>query len=94
MAARKRASQAKEPSEEPRPKFEQALERLEGLVDQLERGDLELEESLAVFEQGVGLSKHCAEDLDAAERRIEVLIREGGEWLARPFDAREDDEEP
>ena len=67
--------------------FEEALSRLEQIVDRLEQGDLALEESLAVFEEGVRLSGRCAGELDAAERRIEVLTREGGAWLARPFDA-------
>jgi len=75
--------------------FEVALARLESVVDRLERGELELEESLAVFEEGVALTRHCAGQLEAAERRIEVLVREGGEWLARPFEeevAPEEDE--
>ncbi len=66
--------------------FEKALSRLEQVVDRLEQGDLELEESLAAFEEGVRLSKRCVSQLDAAEQRIEVLMREGGKWLARPFD--------
>ena len=66
--------------------FERAIERLEGLVDQLEDGDLDLEASLAAFEQGVALSKACASVLDSAERRIEILVQEGGETLARPFE--------
>lgn len=66
--------------------FEAALERLEGLVDRLEDGDLELEESLGVFERGVALSKQCASKLESAERKVEQLVREGGEWLTRPFD--------
>ena len=65
--------------------FEQALTRLEQVVDRLEQGDLELEASLAAFEEGVGLSKRCASQLGAAEQRIEVLMREGGSWMARPF---------
>ncbi len=72
--------------------FEDAIERLEGLVDQLEQGDLSLESALGAFEEGVQLSKHCAEQLDAAEQRIEVLTREGGELLARPLDEVEDAE--
>ena len=72
-------------------KFEAALDRLENLVDTLERGDLELEESLEVFEEGVSLSKQCAKELESAERRIEVLIQEGGEWLERSFEADESD---
>jgi exodeoxyribonuclease VII small subunit len=86
MAARKK-SKAKKPSDHEALSFEAALERLAGLVDRLEGGDLELEESLGVFEQGVGLSKQCATKLEAAERKVEQLVREGGEWLARPFDA-------
>jgi exodeoxyribonuclease VII small subunit len=77
--------------------FEAALERLEAVVDRLEQGDLELEESLAAFEEGVRLSKRCASQLDAAEQRIEVLVREGGKWLARPFaasDEAEDEPDP
>ena len=69
--------------------FEEALQRLEQVVDRLEQGDVELEASLEAFEEGVKLSRRCAGQLEAAEQRIEVLVREGGEWLARPFD--EDD---
>ncbi len=65
--------------------FEAALTRLEEVVDRLEQGDLELEQSLKAFEEGVTLSKRCASQLDDAEKRIEVLVREGGKWIARPF---------
>ncbi len=89
MATRKKA-RASKPTPKSAPdetlSFETALERLEGLVDRLEDGELELEESLEVFEQGVGLSKQCATKLEAAERRVEQLVQNGGEWLARPFD--------
>ena len=77
--------------------FEEALTRLEQVVDRLEQGDLELEASLAAFEEGVKLSRRCASQLGAAEQRIEVLMREGGDWLVRPFDEDEDsfeDQEP
>lgn len=73
--------------------FEQAIERLEGIVERLEDGELDLEASLSAFEEGVALSKRCAGQLDAAERRIEVLVREGGETLERPFDAPDDGDE-
>ena len=66
--------------------FEQALERLEQIVGRLEEGDLELEESLSVFEEGVRLVQSCSGQLDVAERRIEVLTREGADWIARPFE--------
>ena len=73
--------------------FEAALERLEAVVDRLEQGDLELEQSLAAFEEGVRLSKRCGVQLEAAEQRIEVLMKEGGQWLARPFAASEEEED-
>ncbi len=92
MAARKK-DKASKASDDEALSFEVALERLEGLVDRLEGGDLELEESLGVFEQGVGLSKQCASKLEAAERKVEKLVREGGEWLARPFDETLEDRE-
>ena len=56
--------------------FESSLSELEQIVKQLEDGDLPLEESLKLFEQGVKLSRECRERLANAERRIEVLIRE------------------
>lgn len=74
--------------------FESALERLEALVDRLERGDLELEEALAAFEQGVALTRRCAGQLEDAERRIELLVRQGERWLARPFEETGEPEEP
>ena len=74
--------------------FEAALERLETVVDRLESGDLELESALASFEEGVRLTKQCAEQLDAAERRIEVLMKEGDAWVARPFEAEGGPDDP
>jgi exodeoxyribonuclease VII small subunit len=76
-------------AEEAAPAFEEALERLEEIVDQLEQGDLELEASLAAFEEGVRLSRQCAGQLEAAEQRVEVLVREAGEWTTRAFDPDE-----
>lgn len=57
--------------------FETALEQLEQIVDRLEGGDLPLEEALGVFEQGVTLSRSCADRLTDAERRIEELVPGG-----------------
>ena len=67
--------------------FESSLEQLESIVDRLEEGDLPLEGALAAFVQGVALMRRCAEQLETAERRIEVLVREGESWVTRPFDA-------
>jgi len=73
-------------------KFEDALQRLERIVDQLEAGNLTLEESLKVFEEGVGLARHCARYLDEAEKRIELLTRdESGTLKTEPFPVTEAD---
>ena len=56
--------------------FEASLEALERIVRQLESGDLPLEKSLELFEQGIRLSRECQERLSQAERRIEVLLRD------------------
>lgn len=56
--------------------FEQSLEELETIVRKLEDGDLPLEKSLELFEQGVKLSRECRERLTNAERRIEVLMKD------------------
>ena len=70
--------------------FESQLASLERIVRELERGDLPLEQSLELFEQGVKLSRECQERLNEAERRIEVLLRGGdGSTIAVPFGAEE-----
>jgi exodeoxyribonuclease VII small subunit len=70
--------------------FEAQLASLERIVRELERGDLPLEQSLELFEQGVRLSRECQERLNEAERRIEVLLRGGdGSTAAVPFGAEE-----
>ena len=56
--------------------FEVVLEELEGVVDQLESGDLSLEDSLAAFEKGIGLVKYCNQKLNEVERKVELLIRD------------------
>jgi|GEM_PF-166534 len=56
--------------------FESSLGELEKIVRKLEDGDLSLEESLQLFEDGVRLSRECQERLNAAERRIEILLKD------------------
>jgi exodeoxyribonuclease VII small subunit len=58
----------------PKPSFEQQLAELETVVDQLERGDLPLEESVGLFERGMQLSNACRTQLASAESRIQVLL--------------------
>ena len=70
--------------------FEAQLATLERIVKELENGDLPLEQSLDLFEQGVKLSRECQERLNEAERRIEVLLRGGdGSTIAVPFESDE-----
>lgn len=57
--------------------FEKSLDELEKIVAKLEAGDLPLEESLKLFEEGVKLSRNCRERLTKAERRIEMLVSDG-----------------
>ena len=56
--------------------FEKSLSELEGIVSQLENGDLPLEDSLELFERGIKLSRECRERLTKAERRIEILMKD------------------
>jgi exodeoxyribonuclease VII small subunit len=77
MSPKKRASE---------PAFEEALERLEAIVAALEKGDQPLDESLRLFEEGIGLTRRCAAHLDRARRRIDVLTRDAeGRLELQPF---------
>ena len=58
--------------------FEASLGELEKIVRKLEDGDLSLEESLKLFEDGVKLSRECQERLNQSERRIEILLKDAG----------------
>ena len=73
--------------------FESSLEALEQIVRQLEEGDLPLEKSLELFEQGIRLSRECQERLGQAERRIEILLRDNqGRPTVSDFAAEQDRE--
>jgi exodeoxyribonuclease VII small subunit len=74
-------------------KFEDCLARLEQIVGALEAGNLPLEESLKVFEEGITLARHCSRYLDDAERRIEMLVKDdSGGLTTRPFAFEAEDE--
>ena len=67
--------------------FEKAMEKLEGIVQELEAGDLPLEKALKKFEEGVQLSKFCSAKLDETEKKISVLLEDGeGGFAEAPFD--------
>ncbi|WP_257310890.1 exodeoxyribonuclease VII small subunit [Geothrix fuzhouensis] len=73
------------------PSFDDGLDRLEALVQQLESGSLSLEEALARFEEGVQLSQALQKQLAEAQRRVEVLKAGlGGEYRADPLDDAKD----
>lgn len=66
--------------------YEEAVVRLEEIVQRLETGDISLEESLNLFEEGIGLAKYCSGKLDAAEGRLEILLGvEAGQARTAPF---------
>ncbi len=67
------------------PSFEASLEELERVVKELEKGDLPLEQSLALFETGMKLSSDCKKQLEEAETRVEILMKKGSEVVAVPF---------
>ena len=78
------------PNDKPRT-FESSLEELERIVRELEQGELPLEKSLELFEQGVKLSRDCQDRLSQAERRIEILMRDNqGRPAVRPFEPESD----
>lgn len=71
-------------------KFEDALARLEEIVRELESGDLSLDVSLRLFEEGIKLSRVCNKRLEEAERRVEVLMKnKAGNIVAQPFEEEE-----
>lgn len=71
-------------------KFEQALARLEEIVQKLEQGDLPLEQSLKLFEEGIRLSRICNNRLAEAERKVEILLKDkAGNMIAKPFEDEE-----
>ena len=65
--------------------FEKALEELEGIVEDLESGDLSLENSLKSFEKGIKLARQCQEQLSKAELQVQKLIEENGELKTTPL---------
>jgi exodeoxyribonuclease VII small subunit len=71
------------------PSFEDAIQRLGKIVEELEGGDLPLEASIALFEEGIRLARASQERLDRAEKRIEELLNvsESGDAHTRPFGA-------
>ena len=73
------------------PSFEKALHRLEEIVSQLEQADAPLDKALGLYEEGVKLARLCSRQLQAAERRVEILEDKNGELHGRPLADEDDD---
>jgi len=69
------------------PKFEECLQRLEHIVDQLEKGEIPLEQALKLFEEGMQLSNACRKELEEAEGKVEILLKQNGRLQAEPFES-------
>lgn len=67
-------------------KFEECLQRLERVVQELEKGDVPLEKSLTLFEEGMQLSSACKRELEEAEGKVEILLKKNGKLQAEPFE--------
>ena len=67
----------------PKDRFEDAMNKLEKIVSKLEEGDIALEESLKLFEEGIRLSRFCNQKLDEAEKRVEILMK-GKDGILKP----------
>ncbi|MFC3800109.1 exodeoxyribonuclease VII small subunit [Cohnella sp. GCM10012308] len=65
--------------------FEQAMERLEGIVSKLESGDVPLEAAIELYQEGMVLSRLCGQKLEQVERRIEMLMEDGDGLQRKPF---------
>jgi len=75
-------------AKEPELDFEEAMERLEEIVRELEHGDVPLEKAIDLFQQGMKLSQLCGSKLEQVERKIEMITQEDGELRKKPFGAR------
>ena len=68
-------------------KFEEALKKLEKIVEDLEKGDLSLDEALKKYQEGLELSRLCSQRLESAKKKIDVLVRnKKGEFELKPLD--------
>lgn len=76
--------------EKEEPDFESAMKRLEEVATELEKGDLNLDESMKKFEEGMHLSKKCNEMLEKAEKKISILIEQEGELTEEKFTQNEE----
>ncbi len=67
-------------------KFEDGLDRLQKIVQELEKGEVPLEKSLTLFEEGMQLSATCRKQLEEAEGKVEILLKQNGKLQTEPFE--------
>jgi len=65
--------------------FEDSMDELEKLVEQMEQGDISLEESLKAFERGIKLTRTCQQALQEAEQKVQILLEKNGQQTLEPF---------
>lgn len=78
---------------EPTLHFEEALKKLEEIVERLESGDVPLEEAIELFQEGMKLSYYCNQKLEQVEQKIEMLLEENGGFVRKPFVQTVEDKE-
>lgn len=71
-------------------KFEESLQRLESIVTELEKGDVQLDRALELFDEGMKLSGSCRKELEEAEGKVEILLKRNGKLQAEAFEASTD----
>ncbi|MCR8633943.1 MULTISPECIES: exodeoxyribonuclease VII small subunit [Paenibacillus] len=77
--------------QETTPSFEQAMDKLEQIVAQLESGDVPLEQAIDLFQEGMKLSQLCGQKLEQVERKIEILMEQEGGLVKKPFNPATDE---
>jgi len=71
-------------------RFEDCLQRLEQIVDELEKGNVPLEQALKLFDEGVQLSATCRKELEEAEGKVEILLKQNGKLQSEPYESAQE----
>ena len=71
-------------------RFEDCLQRLEQIVDELEKGNVPLEQALKLFDEGVQLSATCRKELEAAEGKVEILLKQNGKLQPEAYESAQE----
>jgi exodeoxyribonuclease VII small subunit len=71
-------------------RFEDCLQRLEQIVDELEKGNVPLEQALKLFEEGVQLSSTCRKELEEAEGKVEILLKQNGKLQPESYEGTQE----